>query len=163
METILTGRLPIVAVIVLATLALVAAGPVRAGQGRCVTAHVAEPITLPDGSEHAAGRLTLCASRNFTPVTTLHNSYVNGMPVGMWLARRGVAEGEPAQGAYMMFQRDSGGSLHLYGYASPSGGRIVTHLLAGAVGGRRGPKSGRVAEGGSGAGTASVMLAATAH
>ena len=53
------------------TLAIVTAGSftgaAEAGRSRCASAVVSETFVLPDGSEHAGGKLTLC-DRSYNPV-----------------------------------------------------------------------------------------------
>ena len=109
-------------------MALVAAAPFSLA-AECASATVNGTLILPDGSEHAGGILTLCATREYSPVATLHETYVNGMATSMLLSRRGVSEGAPEVNPFMMFTRDDEGRLHLYGYAVPWQGRQVTYLL----------------------------------
>jgi len=96
--------------------------------GVCTTAEVAEPILLPEGTEHPAGSLTLCVSHHFSPVTTLHKTYVNGRQIGLLQSRRGESEGGAEQ-PFFVFHRDHAGKLHLYGYASPQGNKMITYTL----------------------------------
>ena len=107
-----------------------AASQVWAGsRGSCMSAEVPEPLQLPDGSIHPAGTLTLCASRHSSPVSRLHRTFMDGMPVGLFPSRLGAneesGEGEP----FMMFYRDTQSRLHLYGYAARAGGRLVSHVI----------------------------------
>jgi hypothetical protein len=90
---------------------------------------VGEEVRLPDGSIHPPGTLTLCDSRSYSPVSTIHATYVNGMPIGMMLSRRGVSEGGAERQPFIMLVRDSSGLLHLYGYAVPSGKRMITYSM----------------------------------
>ena len=110
---------------------LPAAGVAEAGgRGPCASAMIDEPFQAPDGSLHAPGKLTICASRQYSPVSFLHSTYVDGMPVAMLVSRRGTSEAAPEAGRpFMMFHRDAGGLLHLAGYASPAGERMVTYRL----------------------------------
>ena len=98
-------------------------------RGKCTSAQVAERVQLPDGSLHPPGTLTLCDSRSFSPVSTIHATYMNGMPVGMMLSRRGTSEGSAERHPFFMLIRDGSGLLHLYGYAVPSGKHMVTYRM----------------------------------
>lgn len=99
-------------------------------RGECTSALVDEPFRAPDGSLYEPGKLTICASRQYSPVSYLHATYVNGLPVGMLISRRGTSEGLNEGGKpFMMFRRDASGLLHLSGYASPAGDRMVTYRL----------------------------------
>jgi len=100
------------------------------GRGECTSALVEEPFRAPDGSLHAAGRLTICASKRYSPVSHLHATYVDGMPLGLLISRAGWSEGLSEDGKpFMMFRRDADGLLHLSGYAIPAGDRMVTYRL----------------------------------
>jgi len=119
-----------IGLVLLIVAALSAGAPARAGsRGHCTTAILEEPFQTPDGSLHAAGKVTLCESGIFSPVASLHSIFVNGLPVAMSLSRRGQAEDGTDQGAFVMLTRDVAGLLHLAGYARPSGGRLVTYEL----------------------------------
>lgn len=98
-------------------------------RGSCTTAVVEEQVQLPDGSLHPPGTLTLCDSRSYSPVSTIHATYMNGMPVGMMLSRRGTSEGGAERQPFVMLFRDGSGLLHLYGYAVPSGEHMVTYRM----------------------------------
>jgi hypothetical protein len=91
---------------------------------------------LPDGTEHASGAITLCQDLDFTPASALHVSYVDGMPIGMLLGNRSVAEAAGDDRPFMLFARDSGGLLHLRGYGVPGRGGFETYEL-GLPGGER--------------------------
>jgi hypothetical protein len=98
-------------------------------RGTCTSALVTEQVLLPDGSLHPPGRLTLCDSRSYSPVSTIHATYMDGMPVGMMLSRRGTSEGSAERHPFVMLIRDGSGLLHLYGYAVPSGEHMVTYRM----------------------------------
>ena len=98
-------------------------------RGKCTSAIVEEQVQLPDGSLHPPGTLTLCDTRSYSPVSTIHATYINGMPVGMMISRRGTSEGGAERQPFVMLVRDGGGLLHLYGYAVPSGKRMVTYRM----------------------------------
>ncbi len=99
----------------------------RADDGICASAHVDEAFVLPDGSEHPSGRLTLCLSRDLTPVASLHRTFVDGMPIGAFTSRRTAIEGEDGQ--YFLFDRAAAGTLSLAGYSCPYRGGSGTFLL----------------------------------
>jgi hypothetical protein len=98
-------------------------------RGKCTSALVAEQVLLPDGSLHPPGMLTLCDSRSYSPVSTIHATYMDGMPVGMMLSRRGTSEGGAERQPFVMLVRDGNGLLHLYGYAVPFGKHMVTYRM----------------------------------
>lgn len=101
-----------------------------ASSGKCASADVGEVMILPDGSVHQPGRLTLCDSLAYSPVSTLHKTFIDGMPVGMHISHRQKSEGDGDSDPEMMFLRDTDGRLHLLGYALPSGVEKITFLLA---------------------------------
>lgn len=98
--------------------------------GGCFSAAIDAPIVLPGGTEVDSGVLTLCVTRDLSPVAALHKIYVDGNPVAMLLSRRGYSEGAEDGRAFMMFNRDSRGNLQLYGFATPVEGRMVTYHVA---------------------------------
>lgn len=108
---------------------LIVVGSAAWGAQTCTTATIDEPISLPDGSAHPPGKLTVCVHRDFSPVSSLHMTYVNRRPVAMLMSRRGVSEGQ-AERPFMMFRRIDGGRLQLYGYALPSRQHMTTYLLS---------------------------------
>jgi hypothetical protein len=117
-------------VVLAASVLLAPAAVTLAGdRGRCTSAEIEEEILLPDGSLQPAGTLTICDSREYSPVSTLHATYVNGMPVGMMLSRRGASEANSDGRPFVLLHRDSGGLLHLHGYAVPAGERMVTYKM----------------------------------
>jgi hypothetical protein len=127
-------RTPTMALLLMLTFAvglLTSSVPAQAGdRGTCTSAFVSEPFRAPDGSLHEAGKLTICASREYSPVSWLHATYIDGYPVGMWMSRRGSSEGlEDGGRPFIMFRRDAAGLLHLSGYASPAGNTMVTYQL----------------------------------
>jgi hypothetical protein len=86
-------------------------------------------VRLPDGSLHPPGTLTICDSLRYSPVSTLHATYMDGMPVGMMLSRRGTSEANSDGRPFILLHRDGSGLLHLYGYAVPAGERMVTYRM----------------------------------
>lgn len=159
------GRSLPVPLFLLVTLVLglgIASGVADAGgRGECTSALVAEPFLAPDGSLHAAGRLTICETRRYSPVSHLHATYVDGLPLGMLLSRSGSSEGLSGDGKpFLMFLRDEGGLLHLSGYAIPAGDRMVTYRLDLARADRNRRVAAKEGSGGSAAGPSTLFLAA---
>ena len=95
--------------------------------GACVSAKIDAPFRLPDGSLHPAATLTMCEARAFSPVATIHSTYVDGRPVGMFVSR--IRHGERAGSAApsVVLQRDDEGRLDLLGYVIPAQGRDVAY------------------------------------
>lgn len=91
-------------------------GPALAG-GRCISLQLPDPLLLPDGSVYPAGQLKLCRKSDFSPVSTLHETYVNGRAIGLLLSRREVNESTGSGPAVVRFVRDEQGRLALTGYA----------------------------------------------
>jgi hypothetical protein len=110
--------------------ALAASLPAVAAPGdTCVSAKVSAPFWLPDGVLHPAGTLMLCSVREFSPVANLHRLAVDGRPVGMFLSRKGIAEGRGALAPEVVFERDGAGNLKLLGYSVPTRGRSIAYRL----------------------------------
>ncbi len=121
---------------VLVVAALVASqGEALAARDICVSAEVPEPILLPDGSWHPAGVLTLCLRGHYSPVAAFHETYVNHMPIGLFLSHQCVSEGPAEADPFMMFYRQADGGLRLYGYALPSGDHLTNYFLDPPAGG----------------------------
>lgn len=110
---------------------LLFSGPGLAGdRGKCFSVEIDEPFQTPDGASHEAGTLTVCKGRTHSPVSSLHHTYKDGLPVAMLYSRHGVSEGLSSDGrAFFMLNRDGEGLLHLAGYAVPDGQRMVTFRL----------------------------------
>jgi hypothetical protein len=111
--------------------------PAHAGNERCTTAVLDQDFTLPDGSVHGPGRLTICDHGAYSPVQALHVLYVNQRPVTMALSRRGVAEAASQTQPFMVFTRRPGGSLALRGYVVPERAASSTFLMRGWPGRQR--------------------------
>ena len=120
------SRFTAVAAVLVLALGL-APSPTLASTGDCASAKIEEPFVLPDGSEHPAGRLTLCLGSEFTPVTSFYRTSVDRMPVGSFASRR-IVGGDPT-GRYMIFDRNAAGTLRLTGYTVPANGSAATFLL----------------------------------
>ncbi len=101
---------------------IVAASPAAAGRGDCTTAMVDSPMVLPDGTLHPSGTLTLCTTRKFSPVSSLHKTSINRQTIGLLMSRTDIAESTENTDPFMMFYRQADGSLLLYGYAVPEAG-----------------------------------------
>jgi len=105
------------------------ATPASAGSGVCATATIAEPFVLPDGSRHPAGVLKLCHGGTFSPVSSFHTTFVDRMPVAMFLGHhQTVAPAEDSAYA-LLFARADDSQLRLIGYTLPSRGGAETHML----------------------------------
>jgi hypothetical protein len=99
-------------------------------RGRCTTTVVEEPFRLPTGRVVGPGKLTLCTTVKYSPVSWLHKTYVNRYAVEMMLSVRGTSEGLPSGGQpLVMLHRDADGLLHLDGYAISAGKKMVTYRL----------------------------------
>lgn len=106
-------------------------GPVWAETGSgCVRVEVSDPIRLPDGRLYPAGSLTLCDSMQYSPVSSLHKTYVNGQAVGVLTSRRRASEMASNARPTVLFQRNGQGQLELVGYVLPGPRRSVTYQLA---------------------------------
>ena len=91
-------------------------GAIRAQElDTCVTARVPEAYTLPDGSIHEPGRLSLCLAENLSPVTGLHRVAVEGHTLGLARSHRSLAESRDVTDPLVLFRRRDG-RLELIGY-----------------------------------------------
>ena len=117
------------AVILAVGLACCASDSWAQDRGACVTAKVPEAFTLPDGSEHAAGRLTLCALQAFSPVVELHSVSVDGTGIGLAMSRRAVPEAYVNTRSTFLFRRAPDGVLALVGYVVPVGGKAWSYTM----------------------------------
>ncbi len=60
----------------------------------------------------------------------LHETWINGQPVGRFVSRSGQAEaGEGTERPFVVFRRTRGGELVLEGWADPHGSRLNTYLV----------------------------------
>ncbi len=123
-----TSRL-ISGTLIVAAFLILSQGSALASRGRCVSADIPAPMILPDGSEHPAGELKLCVRHHHSPVTSLHEAYVGGSPVGLHSSRRGISEGRATSEPFMTFYRRPDGKLYLYGFALPGRERMEVHTL----------------------------------
>jgi len=98
-------------------------------RGDCVTSQVNEAFTLPDGSVHAAGRLTLCTVQEFTPAVGLHRVWTDDDGYRFLMSRltraETIADSRPA----FLFRCDPGEPLDLVGYVTSSGRKSWSYSL----------------------------------
>jgi hypothetical protein len=113
----------------LATSSFFVGGALWAANDVCITIEVDDPMRLPDGSVHDAGRLTLCDSMAYSPVSSLHRTYVNGRPFGMLRSRKTKNEGGSDVSPVVLFHRNLDGQLELFGYVLPDRSTSVTYLF----------------------------------
>jgi hypothetical protein len=119
--------LRVVLAVVLAACASVAWA---SGRRACVTSLVPEEFTLPDGSVHAAGRLTVCAVKALNPVVELQRVSVDGGGGGGLIAsRRARAEATGDSRAVLLFLRVPGNPLDFVGYVFPDGRASWSYTL----------------------------------
>ena len=121
----------------LMTAACMIATPAMAGD--CYTAVIAGPIQLPDDSRFDAHSLRVCRD-DLTPVTGLHVTYVDGMPIGMFRSRIEQVEGVgPADGVEpsMVFSRAGDGRLTLIAALLPGKKGLTLYDLRPTTGLRR--------------------------
>jgi hypothetical protein len=90
---------------------------------------VTEAFTLPDGSVHAAGRLTLCTLQEFTPVVGLHRVWTDDDGYGFLMSRVTRAETNPDSRPAFLFRCDPGEPLDLVGYVTSSGRKSWSYAL----------------------------------
>ena len=107
---------------------LLAGVAMAAETGRCYTAEVPAPIILPNGDEYDAGKLRICMKIKLSPVEGLHETSVDGHPIGGFRSRLGTSEATGG-GTYFVFSRAAGGRLVLEGYAVSQGDRLRTYYL----------------------------------
>jgi len=84
---------------------------------------------LPDGSVHAAGRLTVCAVKALNPVVELQRISVDGLGGGLVMSRRARAEAGADSHALLLFLRAPGTPLDFVGYVFPAGRTSWSYTL----------------------------------
>jgi len=99
------------------------------GHGICVTAHVPEAFTLPDGTVHSAGRLVVCSFKTFSPVVGLHRVWTDGEGASLVRIRRTRSAETAESRPVVLFQRAPGTLLDLVGYVLPDGGKSWSYAL----------------------------------
>ena len=98
-------------------------------RGACVSSNVPEAFTLPDGSVHAAGRLTLCTVEALNPVLGLHRMWPDGGGASLVMSRRARAEATADSQPVLLFQCAPGEPLDLVGYVLPDGRKSWSYTL----------------------------------
>jgi hypothetical protein len=98
----------------------------------CVTAQIDESFVLPDGSQHPGGELKLCVERQHSPVASLHQTRVDGMPVSMVLSSRETSEVASGSAPIMVFRRASDDRLVLVGYSYPRSNETIVYSFGNA-------------------------------
>ena len=109
-------------------LAASASASLAQDRGACVAAYVSEAFTLPDGSLHPAGRVTLCTVQAFTPVVGLHRVWAEGGRASLVMSRRGRPE-TTAERPVLLFWRAPGEPLDLVGYVVTIGRASWSYAL----------------------------------
>lgn len=125
-----TGFWAVATMVALASWAVASTSVAYAAAGTCVRVDVDGPIVLPDGSARDAGTLRICERRSFTPVASLHATYVGEEPVGLLVSRRTTSEGTNREAPTILFERDASGRMRLLGYVLPHAGTSVSFTLA---------------------------------
>lgn len=113
----------------IAVVAILVSGSAMAESRFCATATLDEPFVMPDGSEHAPGKLTLCRGVDYTPSIAVHVGYVNRRPINMLFSDRGLSETRDQTDPYMIFSRNKAGRLQLYGFSIPCPKGMETFLF----------------------------------
>jgi hypothetical protein len=101
-----------------------------ASSGLCVTVDVDLPVVLPDAGIVPPGRLMLCDSLEYSPVATLHKTYLDGRPVGILRSRKRSGEGQIGSDPRVLFRADGKGNLELVGYVVPGRNASVAFVLS---------------------------------
>ena len=120
---------PTLRVVLLAVGLASSASPSWAQSRDCVTSNVTQAFTLPDGSSHAAGRLTICMLRAFTPVIGLHRVWADDDGASLVMSRLAPAEAIADSGPVLLFRSAPGRPLDLVGYVMSSGRRSWSYTL----------------------------------
>lgn len=120
-----------VSVLVLALCGCLAPPVTRAASsGLCVTVDVDLPVLLPNVGIVPPGRLMLCDTLEYSPVATLHKTYLDGRPVGILLSRKRAGEGDMGSEPRVLFRGDGKGNLELVGYVLPQRNGSVAFVLS---------------------------------
>ena len=98
-------------------------------RGRCITAKVPEAFTLPDGTLHAAGRITLCTHLVLNPVAGLHRIWADGDSASLVMSRRSQPKEFKDDRSSLLFRRDPKGTLDLVGYVVPFNHKAWSYVL----------------------------------
>lgn len=102
--------------------------------GACISASVPEAFTLPDGSLHAAGRITLCTHQVLNPSVGIHRVSVDGDAASLVMSRRSRPNEFDGDHAAVLFRRVPGEPLDLVGYVVPFGHQAWSYTLRRASG-----------------------------
>ena len=113
------GKPALLSLVLIVGLAAFASTSWAQNRGDCVTSKVPEAFTLPDGTLHAAGRLTLCTVQAFTPVVGLHRVWANGDGASFAMSRLTWAEANADNRPVLLFRRVHGWPLEFVGYVWP--------------------------------------------
>jgi len=97
--------------------------------GACISATVPEAFTLPDGSLHAAGRITLCTHQVLNPSVGLHRVWVDGDGASLVMSKRSRPNEFDGDHAAVLFRRVPGEPLNLVGYVVPYGHKAWSYTL----------------------------------
>jgi hypothetical protein len=97
--------------------------------GACISATVPEAFTLPDGSVHAAGRITLCTHQVLNPSAGLHTVSVDGDGASLVMSKRSRPNEFDGDHAAVLFRRVPGEPLELVGYVVPFGRKAWSYTL----------------------------------
>jgi len=110
-------------------LAASASATLAQDRGTCVTAKVPEAFTLPDGTLHAAGRITLCTHRVLNPVAGLHRIWADGEGALLVMSRRFQPDEFANDRSILLFRRAPDGALDLVGYVVPFNHKAWSYVL----------------------------------
>jgi hypothetical protein len=110
-------------------IALLSTGSAEDAFAECVSIRLDAPVRLPDGSVHEAGSLRLCDSIRFSPVSSLHATYVNGASLGYLQSHRKRSEAGGEESPVVYFSRNDLGQLELVGYVVPGADASVTYMF----------------------------------
>ncbi len=108
-------------------MSLLIAGSAVAGDGACFSAVIEAPILIPGVGEKPAGELKLCVTRQLSPISALHKTYVDGDPVAMLMSRQSQEALAAGDAPFILFRMDSLGRYQLEGFGAPIGRRMMTY------------------------------------
>lgn len=97
---------------------------------RCIRAELPKAVVMPDGSVHDPGLLRICMTRRYTPVSGLHEIYIDGTFAGLFVSELGKSEGSVERNdPFLFFRANEDRQWELRGYALPDGNGLVTYRL----------------------------------
>jgi hypothetical protein len=126
MKTLRTAQL---AVSVLALVALAAQPALSETRDACARFEIPWAMTLPDGTTHESGDMTLCLQQMWTPASGLHEIRIDGASSGLFMSRAGESEGLYSRSPLAVFERNGSADYRLVGYAWPDGDVMRTYML----------------------------------